>query len=165
MKSNGSGIKSKVKSKVKVATKQKVKGKCKGCKCAELVTLLALLCGCSTSEPASRLNKAEYGDIVIRLDRYANHNTVTLTVGDGALSSNDSDGATETVNASPTNDVKPTTTATVPVATDGGAASTAASAAGSLVQKIADTISGNGSNNGNTTAAQPTASPVTDAAK
>lgn len=76
------------------AKKSKIKG-------LALVAILAALCGCSTSEPASRLTRADYGDIIIRLDN-SRSNTVSLTIGDGAYASADSDGSTETQTATAT---------------------------------------------------------------
>lgn len=107
MKADGKGIKAKVRGKL-AATKAKVKGKCKGAKPCVAIALLALLCGCATSEPASRLTRAEYGDIKIDLTD-ARNCTVTLTLGDGALSSADAEDTNETQTATPTNttDIKP----------------------------------------------------------
>lgn len=87
---------------------------------AKLVSTIAVLlafCGCSTSEPASRLTKGEYGDIRPRIEvcieSGASSNsviiTMPLTIGDAAYASADSKGSTETQTANPTNttDVKP----------------------------------------------------------
>lgn len=64
------------------------------------------LCGCSTATPASRATTAQYR-IELSFDDSARHNTVKLTLGDGALASADSAGSTETQTATPTLDVKP----------------------------------------------------------
>lgn len=102
------------------AEAKKAKLKAKKAKLGVIVALLAFVCGCSTSEPASRLTRAEYGDIIIRLDN-SRSNTVSLTIGDGAYASADSDGSTETMTANPTNttDVKPKTDVNVGGAKNG----------------------------------------------
>lgn len=64
------------------------------------------LAGCSTAQPASRATSASY-DIRFSFDESARHNTVTVTLGDGALASADSTGSNETQTATPTLDVKP----------------------------------------------------------
>ena len=92
----------------KVAEKKaKIAEKCdKATKVACLLFALAfILTGCATSDPSSRSTTARYGDIIIN----GNDNRVTL--GDGAIASADSSGATETTTASPTNttDIKPQT--------------------------------------------------------
>ena len=68
----------------------------------------AALCGCATSDPASRATSATYGDIVVKADNSSNV-TVRVTLGDGAIASADSSGSTETMTATPTNttDIKP----------------------------------------------------------
>ena len=99
-------IKDKIKAKAK-ATKKKVKGKLKApaaIMAAMLVTILAG--GCSTATPASRSTTAQYR-IEFSFDDSARNNTVTVTLGDGALASADSAGSTETQTATPTVDVKP----------------------------------------------------------
>lgn len=97
-------LKNRIKTKAK-ATKSRIKRKVKA---VAAIALLAILTGCATSEPASRVTKAEYGDIVVEVANSSN-TTVNLTLGDGALSSSDSAGSTESTTANPTNttDVKP----------------------------------------------------------
>jgi len=87
------------------SVKAKVKWKAKA---VAAVALVAAISGCASSEPASRVTRAEYGDIVVKISDSSN-TTVRLTLGDGALSSSDSAGSTETNSANPTNtpDVKP----------------------------------------------------------
>ena len=92
----------------KVAEKKaKIASKCgNAAKFASLLFALSfILTGCATSDPSSRSTTARYGDIIIN----GNDNRVTL--GDGAIASADSSGATETTTASPTNttDIKPQT--------------------------------------------------------
>ena len=55
---------------------------------------------------ARRATTAQYR-IEFSFDDSARNNTVTLTLGDGALASADSSGSTETQTATPTVDVKP----------------------------------------------------------
>lgn len=101
-----------------------VKGKIKGAaKCAVAFALLLALAGCATSDPASRLTKAEYGDIKVCVDEHARDVTVNITIGDGAIASADSAGSTETMTANPTNDVKPDTNIDVPINKASGAQS------------------------------------------
>lgn len=110
----------KLASKKAKAEAKKTKLKAKKAKLGVIVALLAFVCGCSTSEPASRITRAEYGDIIIRLYN-SRSNTVSLTIGDGAYTSADSDGSTETMTANPTNttDVKPNTDVNVGGAKNG----------------------------------------------
>jgi len=88
---------------------------------AALLLSACVLAGCATSEPASRVTRADYGDIYVRLENAAS-NTVSITLGDGAFASADSKGSTETTTATPTNTVSPTTNFTYGLnsATDGG---------------------------------------------
>lgn len=65
-----------------------------------------LVGGCATSDPASRLTSARYGDIVVLLEG-ATNNVINITIGDGALASADSSGSTENVSTAPKNDVTP----------------------------------------------------------
>jgi len=97
-------VKQRIKDKIS-ATKDKVKAKVKH---VAILALLSVLVGCASSEPASRVTKAEYGDIVIKIAESSN-TTVKLTLGDGAMSSSDSSGSTETTTSSPTNttDLRP----------------------------------------------------------
>lgn len=114
------------------AKKAKIKAKMKVVLAA---FALAAICGCSTSEPASRLTKAEYGDIIIRLDN-AWSNTVNLTIGDGAYASADSDGSTETMTANPTNttDIKPDVNVNTTGGRTAGILETALSAGAALIK-------------------------------
>ena len=94
--------------------KSKIKAKAKKVGAAVLAGLwLGLsVCGCATSEPASRATTARYEFGNIHLD---NKSTLTITLGDGAIASADSTGSTETMTANPTNDVKPDIDVSVPV--------------------------------------------------
>ena len=115
MKTKNTKITEKVtKAKAKISEKAAKVSK-KAAKACALLALLLAICGCATSEPASRSTSASYGDIVVRFDDRAQNNTGTITIGDGALASADSAGSTETTNASPTNDVKPDIDVSVPV--------------------------------------------------
>lgn len=94
--------------------KSKIRAKAKKVGAAVLAGLwLGLaVCGCATSEPASRATTARYEFGNIKVD---NGSTFHLTLGDGAIASADSTGSTETMTANPTNDVKPQTEVSVPV--------------------------------------------------
>lgn len=94
--------------------KSKIKTKAKKVCAAVLAGLWLglIVCGCATSEPASRATTARYEFGSIRLD---NKSTLTITLGDGAIASADSTGSTETMTANPTNDVKPDIDVSVPV--------------------------------------------------
>ena len=129
----GKSVKETVKDKAK-KIKARVKGKMKGAKAAvAVVALLAVLCGCATSDPASRLTKAEYGDIDVCVEEGVSNVTVNITIGDGAIASADSEGSTETMTANPTNDVKPDTNIEVPVNKSGGGAQSVGSVLGDAV--------------------------------
>ena len=94
--------------------KSKIKAKAKKV-CAAVMAGLWLglaVCGCATSEPASRATTARYEFGNIHLD---NGSKLTITLGDGAIASADSTGSTETMTANPTNDVKPDIDVSVPV--------------------------------------------------
>ena len=133
------------------AVKAKAKAvKCRmktAAKCAVAFALLLAVAGCATSDPASRLTKAEYGDIKVCVEENVRDVTVNITLGDGAIASADSAGSTETITATPTNEVKPDTNIEVPVNKSGGGAQTvgsvlgdaAASAVKGLVSKAAST--------------------------
>ena len=98
-------VKDKVKQKAK-AVKEKLKGR-KTFHGAALFALLALFAaGCMDTAPASRATSAAYGDIVVKLADKARYNSVTITLGDGALASADSAGSTETQTATPTLDIR-----------------------------------------------------------
>ena len=89
--------KEKVKAKIQEA-KRKIARKVKGC---AVIAVLLMLCGCMETQPASRATTATYGDVVIKLSEKCSHNTVRITLGDGALASADSAGSTETQTATP----------------------------------------------------------------
>lgn len=102
-------VKDRVKAKAE-SVKEKVKGKIKSSTKASTIVAAAILGfvvfgGCSTATPASRATTAQYR-IELSFDDSARHNTVTLTLGDGALASADSAGSTETQTATPTIDVR-----------------------------------------------------------
>ena len=90
--------KAKVRAKITQA-KRKIARKVKGCAALALVALF--ICGCMETQPASRATTATYGDIVVKLGEKSHGNTVTITLGDGALASADSSGSTETQTATP----------------------------------------------------------------
>ena len=73
-----------------------------------MIYAICAVCGCATSDPASRATSAAYGDIIVKADNSSNI-TVRVTLGDGAIASADSSGSTETMTATPTNttDIKP----------------------------------------------------------
>ena len=100
-----SAAKAKIESKVK-KTNPVVK------KTVALLGLVLLIAGCATSDPASRMTYARYEFGDIRVD---NGSTFNMTLGDGALASADSSGSTESMTASPTNDVKPDIDVSVPI--------------------------------------------------
>ena len=99
------GKKETIKAKAK-ALKKRVKEKVKGCaaKCATcaaaVLALLVLCAGCLTSNPAqttipaSRLTQAEYGDIYASIT--GDSNTVTFTIGDGAIADASGGGDAQT---------------------------------------------------------------------
>jgi len=114
------------------SVKSKVKGKAKA---VSAVALVAAIAGCASSEPASRVTRAEYGDIVVKISDSSN-TTVRLTLGDGALSSSDSAGSTETNSANPTNttDIKPDVDVNTTGGKTAGVLETAISAGASLLK-------------------------------
>jgi len=72
-------------------------------------TFVALFCGCSSAQPASRSTTAKYDiSVSVEIDEKA-HATVNVPVklGDGAIASADSAGSSETQTATPTLDIKP----------------------------------------------------------
>lgn len=141
--------KDRVKEKAKAvkAKAKAVKGKMKtAAKCAVAFALLLAFAGCATSDPASRLTKAEYGDIKVCLEENVRDVTINITLGDGAIASADSAGSTESITASPTNDVKPDTNIDIPINKAAGAQNVgsvlgdaAASAVKGLMSKAAST--------------------------
>ena len=95
--------KAKVRAKIDKA-KRKIARKVKGKDIAAVALFLCLSClvsGCMETQPASRATTATYGDIVVKLGEKSHGNTVTITLGDGALASADSAGSTETQTATP----------------------------------------------------------------
>lgn len=136
-KNTKSDVKTKIKAKAK-ATKAKVKGKLKGAKtCAIAAALLALgLAGCMDTAPASRATTATY-EYNYYFTTGANNNTVTNTLGDGALASADSEGSTETQTATPTLDIR-----TKIDARYNDALAAASSASRSVLGAIGDGVSG-----------------------
>lgn len=131
----GKSTKEAVKERAK-GIKERVKAKVKGSKvkaaAVALVAAFALL-GCATSDPASRLTKAEYGDIKVCVEENVRDVTINVTIGDGAIASADSAGSTESITATPTNDVKPDTNIEVPVNKSGGGAQSVGSVFGDAV--------------------------------
>ena len=73
-----------------------------------MIYAICAVCGCATSDPASRATSATYGDLIVKVDASSNV-TIRVTIGDGAIASADSSGSTETMTATPTNttDIKP----------------------------------------------------------
>lgn len=96
-------VKERVKEKAKAA-KGKVKGKLKSL--IALCALCALFVGCSTATPASRATTVQY-TFNYDFGKGARNVTINNKTGDGAISSADSSGSTETQTATPTVDVKP----------------------------------------------------------
>lgn len=90
-----------------------------------VLALLAMF-GCSTSEPASRVTRGEYGDVRIYLERGCTNNHFEIKLGDAAYASADSKGSTETTTANPTQTISPTTDLNL---TKGAAAAADATAA------------------------------------
>ena len=144
-----------VKAKVK-AVKNRIKG---AAKCAVALALLLAFAGCATSDPASRLTKAEYGDIKVCVEENVRDVTVNITIGDGAIASADSAGSTESITASPTNDVKPDTNIDVPI----NKASGAQSVGSVLGDAVVPAVKGAFGKDGTTAAATPAA--ATDSAQ
>ena len=140
------------------AKAKSVKGRMKAAaKCAVAFALLlafaGCVAGCATSDPASRLTKAEYGDIEVRVEENVRDVTVNITIGDGAIASADSAGSTESITASPTNDVKPDTNIDVPI----NKASGAQSVGSVLGDAVASAVKGAFGKDGTTAAATPAA--------
>lgn len=67
---------------------------------------LAALVGCSTATPASRATTVQY-TFNYDFGKGARNVTINNKTGDGAISSADSSGSTETQTATPTVDVRP----------------------------------------------------------
>lgn len=139
MKKNDTSVKEKVKAKAK-ATKEKLKGKLKGRKSvAVLAVALLALAGChfdtGTATP-SRATTATFGNIGIRNEVSGGGTNIvvksTISIGDVAFASADSEGSTETqsATATPTMDIKPDIDVEVPVNKSGGGALSAGSILG-----------------------------------
>ena len=96
-----------VKAKVR-QIKKRVKGRLK--KMNKLIIpaafALAALVGCSTATPASRATTVQY-TFNYDFGKGARNVTINNKTGDGAISSADSSGSTETQTATPTVDVRP----------------------------------------------------------
>ena len=136
------------------AKAKSVKGRMKAAaKCAVAFALLLAFAGCATSDPASRLTKAEYGDIKVCVEENVRDVTVNITIGDGAIASADSAGSTESITASPTNDVKPDTNIDVPI----NKASGAQSVGSVLGDAVVSAVKGAFGKDGTTAAATPAA--------
>lgn len=76
---------------------------------AVAIGLLVFVSGCQTADPASRSNKAEYGDIIpkISIEGTSNVVHVTITIGDGVYASADGGGDTQSNTPTQTTDTKP----------------------------------------------------------
>lgn len=137
----------KLKAKI-TAAKAKIAAKARGKSAAKtsaaLVAVALMLAGCSTSEPASRLTRSEVGDLApsieINVAEGSSSNTFTITanikLGDGAISSADSSGSTETTTANPTNttDIKPDTDVNTTGGRSAGVLETLIGAAPSIIK-------------------------------
>lgn len=145
-KKTGGKVAAKVAEKVGKA-KAKIVKKCgKAAKALLLALAFAgVLCGCATSEPASRATCARYDFGDIKVD---NGSTFTLTLGDGAIASADSTGSTETMTANPTNDVKPQTEVSVPVNKAGAAQSVGSVLGDAVAGLVKGAVSGGNSSGG-----------------
>lgn len=135
-------VKDKVKGKVK-DMKVKIKSKVKGAVKAAVALSLFAVVGCATSDPASRLTKAEYGDIKVCVEENVRDVTVNITIGDGALASADSAGSTESITASPTNDVKPQTEVDIPLNKASGAGTVGSVLGDAAASAVKGLLSGN----------------------
>ena len=112
---------------------------------AVALAFAAILCGCATSEPASRATTARYEFGNIHLD---NKSTLTITLGDGAIASADSTGSTETMTANPTNDVKPDIDVSVPVNKAGAGQSVGSVLGDAVAGLLKGSVSGGKSSGG-----------------
>ena len=127
--------------------KSKIKAKAKKVGAVVLAGLWLglVVCGCATSEPASRATTARYEFGNIHLD---NKSTLTITLGDGAIASADSTGSTETMTANPTNDVKPQTEVSVPVNKAGAGQSVGSVLGDAVAGLVKGAVSGGKSSGG-----------------
>ena len=115
--------------------------------------LALLLMGCASADPASRLTRADYGDLTVIVDGGSTAE-IHLTLGDGALASADSAGSTETTTATPTNTTDVDAALDVPVNKANSGTSAAGGAAERLLGAGADWLSGKITNGAPATAAQ-----------
>jgi hypothetical protein len=92
---------------VKLAAK--LKGPAKSAALGFAIVAFMLLTGCQNTDPASRSNKAEYGDVAPRIVIEGSSNIVTVTniVGDGVYASADGGGDSQATSPVQTTDVKP----------------------------------------------------------
>jgi hypothetical protein len=126
----------------KMKTKQnklaaQLKGVSKAVATATTILAMVILAGCQNTDPASRSNKAEYGDIAPRIVIEGCSNVVSVTniVGDGVYASADGGGDSQATTPTQTTDVKPDIKAAV------GAGATASGAAGNNPEMITSFIS------------------------
>jgi len=101
--------------------KDKLHTKLKGGAAVCTIAML-MMTGCQTADPASRSNRAEYGDICPRIEINGCSNVVSVTniVGDGVYASADGGGDTQSNTPTQTTDTKPE----VAVGVGGGSAGT-----------------------------------------
>jgi len=150
----------------KKSLKERIKEKLKGgaAKAATAVAALALLAVCAgcqssnpaqTTNPASRLTQAEYGDIYASIT--GDSNTVTFTIGDGAIADasggGDAQSTGQHLENTPTQTITPTTTITIPTGGSGLIDGAAANGLNSLLggnkinadeaKAITDCVNGN----------------------
>ena len=163
-------MKANIKSKVKAVTKKakaaakvvakKAKAKCKGGKCCAALALLAMLCGCATSDSAQPAKSAtmnnDFRDCIIVVATQASVSNGVVTA-DGTtdvpavtlfqVAQNLENSGTDTISPSstqtPTTDVKPDVNVDVPV-TKGAAANAAAD----LIGAAATALKGTGTASG-----------------
>ena len=113
-----------------------LKGVVKTAATATALVAVMMLSGCQTTDPASRSNRAEYGDICPHIDINGSSNVVSVTniVGDGVYASADGGGDSQATTPTQTTDVKPDIKAAV------GAGATASGAAGNNPEMITSFI-------------------------
>jgi hypothetical protein len=113
-----------------------LKGVSKAVATATTLLAMAILAGCQNTDPASRSNKAEYGDIAPRIVIEGCSNVVSVTniVGDGVYASADGGGDSQATSPTQTTDVKPDIKVAV------GAGSTASGAAGNNPDMISNFV-------------------------
>jgi len=86
------------------------KAKLKGAAASACCVLAALaLSGCQSADPASRANRAEYGQIApgITITGASNTVSVSVTIGDGVYASADGGGDTQSNTPTQTTDTRP----------------------------------------------------------